>query len=997
MTKHPQTTSGHSLFASLAEITPAGVYILAGGRFRLVSDAFCAFTGYTRAELLALDPWTIIAPQDREHVRAQAVKRLRSGDTSPYRFQAVAKDGSPRWIVESVRSVTFEGTRATLGSFFDITEFKRSADALRESDAQLRFLAETSRDVIFIHRIRPARAYEYISPSCEALFGFAPQDFYAAPDLLARITLPDDLPLLNRDVSRPDSAESPPRIRVVRKDGRVIWIETRVSYERDPAGKPLVARGIIRDVTDSVQANRALRRSEESFRAIAEHSKDVIYRYHYQPQRGYEYMSPSALALYGYSPADFYNDSRLLTKIVHPDDRKLLEDRPSGRARSAEPATVRIITKDGKMVWIERRVSYIYDDDGALVAAQGITRDITDRVEAQEALRARGEIFRLLAENSGDMIYRYRMTEPYGYEYVSPAGAAIFGYTPEEFYADPKITRKLWAPEQADAIHNEVSDLDKSWQALVLPAQHKNGAKLWVEVSRRCIFDDQGALSAVEGVIRNVTQRVEAEQSLRKREETFRLLAENAHDMIYRYRMTEPVGYEYVSPACERIYGLTPEDFYADPHITRKYWLKDDIPDLMKRTGKLSSDWTTFTHRSLRTDGAVIWVEVTRRHLFDGSGRLAAVEGVIRDVTERMQQLQELDRRRTLLNQLVMSTPDALIVADPEGRIILANPACHDLLKKAEDSLAGVTLSDALPLPELSSALTAGRHVTNLELRYQESGADRYLIASVIPMHSPEAEGGAGDLYLVILHDATMERASQAALYHTARLASIGEMAAGVAHEINNPLTSVLGYSELISTSPALPQSLRRDILTIKANAERASHIVRNLLAFGRPYKLQRAPVNINDALASALQLRSYELKAGNIQVVTRLQPDLPRIIGDGNQLQQVFINIIINAEHAMLAANGKGVLVIATAKAGERVSISFADDGPGMTPDVIAKIFDPFFTTKEPGKGTGLGLSISHTIIKAHGGDISAISSPGKGATFLITLPAQEAEQKTP
>ena len=222
----------------------------------------------------------------------------------------------------------------------------------------------------------------------------------------------------------------------------------------------------------------------------------------------------------------------------------------------------------------------------------------------------------------------------------------------------------------------------------------------------------------------------------------------------------------------------------------------------------------------------------------------------------------------------------------------------------------------------------------------------------------------------------------------TDRLASIGELAAGIAHELNNPLTGIIGLSELLLTSD-VPPDIAEDISMIHSEAKRTSRIVRDLLTFARKHETDKQPVDINGIITSVLELRAYELKVHNIEVITGFAPALPRVQADGFQLQQVFLNIVINAEYFMIESHGKGKLSIITEQDDGIVRASFTDDGPGISEQNLRHIFDPFFTSKEVGKGTGLGLSICHGIVTEHGGKIYVESEPGKGAVFMVELPA--------
>jgi PAS domain S-box-containing protein len=222
----------------------------------------------------------------------------------------------------------------------------------------------------------------------------------------------------------------------------------------------------------------------------------------------------------------------------------------------------------------------------------------------------------------------------------------------------------------------------------------------------------------------------------------------------------------------------------------------------------------------------------------------------------------------------------------------------------------------------------------------------------------------------------------------TSRLASVGEMAAGVAHEINNPLTGVIGYAQYLVEREDIPPDIRSELAAINDGARRVAGIVQRLLAFSRQTEPERKLVDINELIESTLVLRAYHLRVNNIEVVTRLAPDLLETVADPGQIQQVLLNLIVNAEKEMKLAHGKGKLTITTEKSDNTIKICCQDDGPGIKPEVMDRIFDPFFTTSEVGQGTGLGLSLCYGIVAEHKGKIYAESKPGKGATFIIELP---------
>jgi signal transduction histidine kinase len=236
-------------------------------------------------------------------------------------------------------------------------------------------------------------------------------------------------------------------------------------------------------------------------------------------------------------------------------------------------------------------------------------------------------------------------------------------------------------------------------------------------------------------------------------------------------------------------------------------------------------------------------------------------------------------------------------------------------------------------------------------------------------------------------------RLVQERLLQSEKMSSVGQLVSGVAHELNNPLTGIMGFAQLLLLRE-LDETSRKQVETIYAEAERASKIVSNLLTFARRRKAQKEPANLNTLIERVLELRNYDLRVRNIDVQLALDPSLPETMVDTNQIQQVFLNVVINAEQAMkpgAAAGGReasGTLRIVTKASGRNVSISFEDSGAGMSEETVRRIFDPFFTTKDAGEGTGLGLTISYGIIEEHGGRIWAESEPGRGTRFTIELP---------
>jgi two-component system NtrC family sensor kinase len=333
-------------------------------------------------------------------------------------------------------------------------------------------------------------------------------------------------------------------------------------------------------------------------------------------------------------------------------------------------------------------------------------------------------------------------------------------------------------------------------------------------------------------------------------------------------------------------------------------------------------------------------------------------------------------RVRETLQAWLDNLPDAIVIVDPSGTIRFLN-------KEAMERLGPRLGQHSFFCAQAQAGSTATQ-------RFTETIKGREYEIAPAPLVDPD--GRVSTVY--VMRDITERKEEQAQrrqLETRARmashLASIGEMASGIAHEINNPLTAVIGYSQLLARH-ALPAEASEAVEQILQGATRVAGIVQRLLTFARQQKPTRGSVDLNEVIRSTLALRAYALKTANIRVATRLDPLLPATVADGQQLQQVILNLIMNAEVAMKTGRQEGELVLASAVQGDRILITVSDNGPGIPYEIQDRIFDPFFTTRDDGQGTGLGLSICHGIINEHNGRIWVNSEPGQGATFFVELP---------
>ena len=312
-------------------------------------------------------------------------------------------------------------------------------------------------------------------------------------------------------------------------------------------------------------------------------------------------------------------------------------------------------------------------------------------------------------------------------------------------------------------------------------------------------------------------------------------------------------------------------------------------------------------------------------------------------------------------------------------------PAALALLKEKGFDLPFIIVSGAIGEEAAVSAMRAGAH------DYVIKGNMARLIP-VIERELREAEMRRERKEM----EEEKERLEQQ-LQLAGRLAAVGELAAGVAHELNNPLAAVQMYAQFLVSREGLDEATKKDVDTIYREAQRATKITANLLSFARRHRPEKSLISINEALMQSVDLHSYRMNVNNIDMEIELDPNLPDTLADFNQMQQVFVNLITNSEQAMTETHGKGKLIVRTRVVGKMIHVTFTDDGPGIPEENIDRIFDPFFTTKDVGKGTGLGLSICFGLIQGHNGRLYARNNSKEGSTFTVEIPLitkEEAEK---
>ena len=503
-----------------------------------------------------------------------------------------------------------------------------------------------------------------------------------------------------------------------------------------------------------------------------------------------------------------------------------------------------------------------------------------------------------------------------------------------------------------------------------------------------------------EGEVHGVTVLARDITAMKRSEARFTELFESLQEGIYIVTPEDKIL--EVNPALVSMLGYSSKEEVLSQRVTEVF-----ADDLLRNAvvynagNSAGPQGREITLR--RKDGQPVHCLNTATAIRDNNGRIVRFQGALVDITERRAMEKQLHQQQEFARRLIDSFPDLIFVVDPARRYTFVSPKFKEVLGYEASDIIGHTfgerthLDDRPAMVALFDDLIAGKqNFASIEVRVRHTqGEWRTLKCNFSPLFN---EQGKIEGVVVSGRDVTEVKRLESQLIQAEKLAAMGQMLAGVAHELNNPLTAILGASELLRDRQGVDDNTKRQLEMTHRQARRAARIVQNLLEFSRPASPQKKPLDLNVVIDRTLQLHDHSLRRNNVEVEFHATPGFPPIVGDANQLIQIFLNLISNAEHAIREVRQSGRVQIRLGRSGNRVFATVQDDGVGIKPEDLPKIFDPFFTTKRPGGGTGLGLSICMSIVREHGGNIEAASLPAGGAAFTVSLPIAEREAgKTP
>ena len=546
-----------------------------------------------------------------------------------------------------------------------------------------------------------------------------------------------------------------------------------------------------------------------------------------------------------------------------------------------------------------------------------------------------------------------------------------------------KLDEFMGAPLRAEGSGSVAQFLEKRHWSGVVEVHLKNDSRRFYDCMVNAIVKN-GEVTGASVLARDITGH-------RDKEQRFTQLFETLQEGVY---ISNPAGKLLeVNPALVTILGYeSKEDLLNLP--PERLSVEAGGDPVLGRGGSQSGSTRTREVQLRRKDGGVAVCVDTSTGVVE-AGRIVRYQGTLVDVTEKRAMERQLHHQEEFRQHLLESFPDLILVLDMKGQYTFVSARIGELLGYGPDHLLGKNVDDVVNTsPELATlyrtVATGQSSLTSCEYGSRhKDGSWRTMLGMASPLL--DAEGKPAGV-IISVRDMTTEKKLEQQIIQSERLAAMGQMIGGFAHELNNPLTSILGMAELLQEGD-VSEGARKQLLILHKEARRAAEIVQNLQYFARPPAPGKSPVNLNELVQRTVQMQAYALRKSNITVDFLPEPAIPAVVADPNQLMQVFLNLLLNAEQAVRETRDKGTIRIRVGRNPDSVWVVFQDDGPGIAPENLTHIFDPFFTTKRPGRGTGLGLSICKTVLREHGGNIEASSGPGGGAVFTITLPVAAAE----
>ena len=842
---------------ALAENSPVGVYIMQNGKFRYANTKFARLTGFSQEELMEMNPKEFLYPDDLEYVRENAVRMLKDDIVNSYEFRYINRRGEMRWALESVSSISYNGKRATLGTFMDITEHRRMVEELSYSDSALRSIHEGVYSMDNEFRITRWNSI------CEEMFGIKESEAIGK-HIWDILELVEDYPGQNRErVDLLFQQGFNREEQILRSSKGEIWGDV-FAQAVEANGERLGWVTIIADISERKRMEKELRESEQYMRSLINSLEDLVFTYDLEGHYGPFYKASQDIQNYlDYSKIKFigahYKD------ILPPDVADKLDIAFESVIKTGENTEFDYSVVFGEgILWYNAKVSPIRDASGEFSEILVVSRDITERKRIESELQESEEHMRSLLNSMDDIVFS---------------------------------------------------------------------------------FD-------INGIFKNFYQPAFEHNHLAKAK---RFIGRNYHEVL-------PVS------------------------ISKK--LDSAITSLIEDGKHQQFDYC------IKPKNELLWYNARISPVTDMSGEVTGITTVSRNITERKYMEEMINRAAKEWETTFNTMFESIYIIDKSYRLVKANKTFCNAVKMNPSDVIGKSCYRIVhgrnnPCPQcvVSEALKTGKPVLS---EYDSVTMNKSWQAVTTPIigNKDEITG-----FIVTSRDVTEKLKMEEQLKQSQILASLGTMTAGIAHEVNNPLGSVLLISELLLRDNNASH-IKKDLKVIHSEAKRAAKIMSTLLTYRNGPASGNRRLNLNRIIKRVLDIRQYRQNVLNIKVTANLPKKPIYVKGDSSQLTQVFINVLMNAEEALMKKGERNIIINVSGDQ-EWTKISVSDNGTGIPAENLEQVFHPFFTTKKVGEGTGLGLSTCYSIVTSHNGLIHAENNEMGGVTITIELPVTKQNVK--
>ena len=1022
---HETESSYKRLFVNASE----GILVaeLQTKQFIYANPALCRMFGYTEGEMLQLSVEDIHPKASMKHVLAEFDALARGKKTRAINIPCLRRDGSVFYANISNTSLVLDDVKCNVGFFIDNTEHQQAEEALQKSDRELKALFKSMLNAFVLF---------------ESVFdqdgNFVSYRFVYINDAYERIT-----GVKNDDVRGKTVHEVWPNTEAswVKAYGDVATTGVQSSFDmyHESTGKlyhcnvyrPWDTKDrfcvVFEDITERKKAEEALKDSEEKYRSLIENANEAIF---VALDGKLVFVNPMTVITMGYSGEELV--SRPFTAFIHQDDRDMVIDRHVRRMKGEETPNFyafRIINGEGNIRWVE--LNSVLINWLGKPATLNFVSDITDRKKAEEALRESESKFRILFESANDAIF---LMDQDIFVDCNPKALEMFGCTKEQVIGQRPFR---FSPEvQPDGRNSMEKALEKINAALKGHPQFfewkhsRYDETLFDSEVNLNAFTDSGK-SYLQSIVRDITVRKRVEEALQKSEANYRQLFDNSPTAIYQFDFRTGKFLKANDVLCELL-GCSQEKITSFSPLNMMSPESQKL--LLERLAKIKSGEKVTEnpeYEVIDKDGKKRWVHLNSKNIYDSEGSVIGADVVAHEITDRKQAEEALRESENKYRFLTEKMTDIVWMADMNLKTLYVTPSIQTVLGFTQKERMHQTIDQQLTPDSLSYGLEAmarelaleeqgegdpQRNATLVLEYYHKDGSTRWMETIISGIRNDRG-------VLTGLHGVSRDiteskqaevknRRLEERLHRAEKMEALGQLAGGVAHDLNNVLGVLSGYSELLLMEIPEGQKTRKHVEKILQSTQKGAAIIQDLLTLARRGVNTSEVVNFNNVVSGFLTTPVFEnIKDYHPRVTFRTECDknLLNIKGSLVHLEKTLMNLVSNAAEAITETGDvtirtenryldKAIVGYDEVNEGDYAVLSVSDTGMGIPAESRKKIFDPFYTKKTMGRsGTGLGLSIVWGTVKDHNGYIDVQTKVGEGTTFTLYFPVTREEMTAP